>query len=243
MKETGLLKEPPPMADHTIVFSGVAMKYVRSNKNYLKMLRKTTRGKVNLWLDAAFGGWNKYFDHIFTVAKPHGSPKYVHVGYGADPKYCYPEQKERAVFLDSLMWGKYQGRYDKLYALYQKVLPALDLKVYSPIPVYNKSPRLPWPKMQEVRRKCHYFCVTQLGGFGLARIEAATCGSLIVQPRLLYKPALTVKLKMKVWNTREDLIKILETKTDVKAIRKRALEHTWDKAVGRIIKTLDGGSR
>lgn len=241
MKEKGLLKEPPPMADHTIVFSGVAMNYVRKSKDYLKVLRKTTRGKVTLWLDAAFGGWNKYFDRIFTVAKPYSSspPHYVHIGYGADPKYCYPEQEERAVFLDSLMWGKYQGRYDKIYTLYKKVLPTLDLKIYNPIPVYNKSPRRPWPKMQEIRRKCHYFCVTQLGGFGLARIEAATCGSLIVQPKLLYKPALTVNLKMKIWNTPEDLIKILETEVDIETIREKALEHSWDKAANKMIKILE----
>jgi len=240
VKGRGLLERPPPKADHTIVFSNIAMNYVRSNPAYLKMLRKTTRGTVDLWLDAAWAGWDRYFDYIFCVAKPYSSrpPQYVHGGYGADPRYLYPEQEEKAVFLDSLMWGKYKGKYDKIYKIYTEVLPTLDLKVYSPVPVYNKSPRLPWLEMQAVRRKCHFFCVTQLGGFGLGRMETATCGALVVQPKILNRPWLNVDLTMEIWDTQEDLIRILEALVDVAAIRKKALEHTWDKAAGRVLKVL-----
>ena len=237
-----LLTNPPPKADHTIVFTNLAMNHVRSNPAYLKMLRKTTRGTVDLWLDASWAGWDKYFDYIFCVAKPYHTPPtpYIHVGFGADPRYLYPEQKEKAVFLDSLMWGKYNGKYDRLYKLYEDVLSDLDIKVYSPVPVYNKTKRLPWLEMQEIRRKCHFFLVTQLGGFGLGRIEAATCGSLIVQPKPLYRPWLSIDVEMEIWSTREDLVKVLEAPVDVGAIRKKALEHTWDKAADRMISVLEG---
>jgi len=240
VKERGLLEGSPPIADHTIVLSNIAMNCVRSNPAYLKMLRKTTRGTVDLWLDAAWAGWDRFFDYIFCVAKPYASrpPQYVHGGYGADPRYLYPEQEEKAVFLDSLMWGKYEGKYDSIYRLYEKILPELDVKVYSPVPIYNKSPRIPWLKMQAVRRKCHFFCVTQLGGFGLGRMETATCGALVVQPKILDRPWLNVDLKMEIWNTSEDLIKILEAPVDVEAVRKKALEHSWDKAASRILNTL-----
>ncbi len=237
-----LLTNPPPKADHTIVFTNLAMNYVRSNPDYLKMLRKTTKGTVDLWLDAPWKGWNKYFDYIFCVAKPHRTPPtpYIHVGFGADPRYLYPEQTEKAVFLDSLMWGKYHGKYDRLYKLYEDVLSDLDIKVYSPVPVYNKTKRLPWMEMQEIRRKCHFFLVTQRGGVGLGRTEAATWGSLIVQPKLLYRPWLTIDVEMEIWSTREDLLKILEAPVDVSANRKKALEHTWDKAANRMINVLEG---
>ncbi len=217
------------------------MNYVRSNPDYLKMLRKSTLGTVNLWLDASWAGWDRFFDYIFCVAKPFPSQpsQYIHVGFGADPRYLYPEQKEKAVFLDSLMWGKYHGKYDKIYKLYEEVLDELDIKVYTPVPVYNKTKRLPWAEMQEIRRKCHFFLVTQLGGFGLGRIEAATCGSLIVQPKSLYRRHLSIDVETEIWSTRKDLIKILEAPVDVGAIRKKALEHTWDKAADRMISILE----
>ncbi len=242
VKGRGLLEKPPSKADHTIVFSNLAMNYVRSNPAYLKMLRKTTRGSVCLWLDASWAGWERFFDYIFCVAKPYGGrpPQYVHGGYGADPRYLYPEQEEKAVFLDSLMWGKYKGKYDKIYKLYEEVLADLEIKVYSPVPVYNKSRRVPWLEMQAARRKCHFFLVTQLGGFGLGRMETATCGALVVQPKTLDRPWLNVDLKMKIWSSPEDLIKILEAPVDVAAIRKKALEHSWDKAAGRVLQTLSG---
>ncbi len=237
-----LLTNPPPKADHTIVFSALAMNYVRSNPAYLKMLRKTTRGTVDLWLDASWSGWDQYFDYIFCVAAPYASrpPQYVHVGYGADPTHLYPEQDERAVFLDSLMWGKYEGKYDKIYKLYEEVLSNLGMKVYNPNPTYTGSRRLPWLEMQAIRRKCHFFLVTQLGGFGLGRIEAATCGSLIVQPRPLYRRRLTIDVEMEIFSSCRDLIRILEAPVDIEAIRKKALEHTWEKAADRIIRVLKG---
>ena len=237
-----LLTNPPPKAAHTIVFTNLAMNAVRSNPDYLKTLRKTTKGTVDLWLDAAWSGWDTYFDHIFCVAKWRCSPSspYIHVGFGADPRYLYQEQEEKAVFLDTLMWGKYEGRYDKLYELYEEVLADLDIKVYNPVPTYTGSRRLPWLEMQAVRRKCHFFLVTQLGGFGLGRIEAATCGSLIVQPKRLYRHRLTIDVEMEIWDTREELVKILEAPVDVEANRKKALEHTWDKAADRMIQVLEG---
>jgi len=240
--ERTLMENPPPKADHTIALSNIAMTRARDNRNYRAALRDSTRGELCLWLDASWVGWDNIFDHIFTVVPPFPgrSSKYLHVGYGADPAYLYPEQREKAVFLDSLMWGKYDGKYDYLYKLYTDVLQTIDLEVISPVPVYNKSRRLPWLEMQAERRKCHFFCVTQLGGFGLSRMEAATCGSLIVQPKKLYREEYTVDLNMKIWNTREDLIEILSSEVDVEANRLKALEHSWDKSASIIMKALEG---
>lgn len=237
-----VLEQPPPKADHTIVFSNHAMTRARDNPQYLSALRKTTQGKLALWLDFSWKNWNHYFDHVFTVAHPlPGSPaKYVHVGYGADTRYLYPEQEEKAVFLDSLMWGFYNNNYDPIYRIYEEVLPTLDVKVYSPVPIYNKTPRVPWLEMQAARRKCHFFLVTQLGGFGLGRIETATCGALVVQPKKLNKPHLNVDLTMEIWETREDLIKILESEVDIEAVSRKARTHSWDKAASRLLRVLDG---
>lgn len=237
-----LLEQPPQVADHTVVFSNHAMTRARKNPKYLSALRKITRGKLTLWLDASWMGWDQYFDYVFTVARPHqGKPsRYKHVGYGADTRYLYPEQEEKAVFLDSLMWGFYNRNYDPIYKIYVEVLPTLDVKVYSPVPIYNKTPRVPWLEMQAARRKCHFFLVTQLGGFGLGRIETATCGALVVQPKKLNRPHLNVDLTMEIWSTREELIKILESEVDVEAVSRKARLHSWDKSASRLLKTLEG---
>ena len=228
-------------ADHTIVTSGMAMKFAREMPHYLKVLRKTTNGKLTVYLDADYKEWEKYFDIIFTVVEllPITSRTYYrYVGWGADPKYCYPDQDERAVFLDSLMHGYYDNKFNKIYDIYKKTLSALDLKVYNPWPRYHGSVRLLWYQVQELLRKSHYYCCTQLGESGLTRIEAATCGALLVVPRPLYRPRTMASLEHRIWDTEDDLIKILKTKTDPQAIRKKALAHSWDKVASRILKTL-----
>ena len=119
VKDWSVGKVMPPKADHTIVFSNVAIKQVRRDGVYLKNLRESTSGKVTLYLDADFPGWQKWFDYVFTVVEPHqkNSKQFIYAGWGADPGYCYREQGEKAIFLDSLMWGWYNGNYDRYYKI------------------------------------------------------------------------------------------------------------------------------
>jgi len=251
-----------PRADHTIAISGRSMLMLRGTasggkeyskaikkkcRSYRSAVKKATRGKIAIYLDADYSGWAEYFDHVFTLVnpKPKASKKYVYAGWGADPEYCYPQQsgpkRPRAVFLDSLMYGYYDNKYNKIYDIYKKTLPKCGLRIYDPIPKYHGIKRIRWTEMQKILGKCHYYCLTQPGEGGLTRIEAATCGALLVAPRAFSKLRSISSLEHKIWDTKEELVNILLTTTDVKAIRKRALEHSWDKVAGRIIDTLERG--
>ncbi|MBA7489836.1 hypothetical protein ES702_00370 [subsurface metagenome] len=242
----------PPKADHAIIVSGKARSRWQRLSAYRKRIRKTTKGKVALYLDADFSGWHAVFDYVFTVVKPvRKNPRYVYAGWGADPKLFYPGQKEKAVFVDCLMYGKYGGRFNKIYDVYRKVfsLPKKlvmegnpinkninGIKLFMPLPVYKN--RIYWPQMQETLRKCHFYCCTQLGESGLTRIEAATCGALLVVPKPLYRPRTMASLDHAIWSTRKELEKILKRKTKPKQIRKKALKHSWNLVAKRIIKRL-----
>jgi len=230
------------------VISNIAMNFVAGTHkavrgrtpSILSQLRKATKGKITIYLGADYPQWFQYFDHVFTVVKPRSkNPKCVYAGWGADPKYCYPDQDEKAVFLDSLMYPFYGGKFNGIYDIYKKVLPTLGLKIYDPWPTYHGSKRLQWTQVQDILRKTHFHCCTQLGESGLTRIEAATSGALLVVPRPLYMPRTMASLEHRIWSTKEDLIKILKTETDPEAIRKKALQHSWDKVASRIIQTLD----
>ena len=247
VRDRDLLTNPPPEADHAIVISNIAMNFVAGTHkavrgrvpSILSQLRKATKGKISIYLDADYPQWFKYFDHVFTVVKPQSKdPKCVYAGWGADPEYCYPDQDEKALFLDSLMYEFYKGRFNPIYDIYKKVLPSLDIKVYDPWPTYHNSVRLLWTQVQDILRKTHFHCCTQLGESGLTRIEAATSGALLVVPRALYKPRTMASLEHKIWSTEEELIKILTTETDPTNIRKKALAHSWDKVASRILETL-----
>ena len=246
-------------ADHTIAISGISMLMLRGTgkggkeyseavkkkcRSYRGAVEKLTSGKIAVYLDADYSGWAEYFDHIFTVVKPRANAhkKYVYAGWGADPEYCYPQQsgptRPRAVFLDSLMYGYYDGKFNKIYDIYKKTLPTSGLKVYNPIPKYRGSKRLKWTEMQKIFRKCHFYCLTQPGEGGLTRIEAATCGALLVVPRAFSKLRSVSSLEHRVWDTKADLVRILRTKTNPKTIRRKALAHSWDKTASRILKAL-----
>ena len=203
-------------------------------------IRKATKGKMTLYIDADYPQWFRHFDYVFTVVKPyHGmDTKCVYAGWGADPEYCYPDQDEKAVFLDSLMYEFYDGKFNSIYDIYKNTLPELGLKTYNPWPTYHGSKRLTWTQVQELLRKTSYYCCTQLGESGLTRIESATCGALLVVPKALYKPRTMASLEHRIWSTKEELIKILEMETNQEAIRRKALNHSWDRAASRILKTL-----
>ena len=136
------------------------------------------------------------------------------------------------------MYEFYGGKFNKIYDIYKETLPKLRLKTYNPWPTYHGSKRLRWTQVQELLRKTHYYCCTQPGESGLTRIEAATCGALLVVPRPLYKPRTMASLEHRIWDTKADLVKILKTETDPETIRKKALEHSWDKVASRIINVL-----
>ena len=248
-----------PRADHTIAISARSLVKLRGTdrggkeyseevkkkcRSYRIAVEKITSGKIAVYLEADYFGLAEYFDHVFTVAKPraNASEKYVYAGWGADPEYCYPRQsgpaRPRAVFLDSLMYGYYGGKFNKIYDIYKEILPKCGLTVYDPIPKYHGIKRIKWTEMQKILGKCHYYCLTQPGEGGLTRIEAATCGVLLVVPRAFSKLRCISSLEHRVWDTEADLVKILKTKTNPKAIRKKALAHSWDKVAERILETL-----
>ncbi len=256
VRDHDLLEKSPPNADHTLVISGTAMYYVAGSPKTMRRypalrgktptirnkVKKATKGKIAVYLDADYPQWFEHFDYVFTVVKPRKHPKCVYAGWGADPEYCYPKQDEKAVFLDSLMYKFYGGRFNKIYDIYKETLPALGLKTYNPRPTYHGSKRLPWTQIQDMFRKSHYFCCTGLGESGLPRIESATCGALLVVPKPLYRPRTMASLEHKIWDTKADLAKIRTTETDPEAIRKKALVHSWDKVAARILATLKAGA-
>lgn len=246
-----------PKADHSIVISGIAMKLIRDSEKSRKALRDSTTGKTSLYLDSDYAHWWELFDHVFTVVKPESKrPEYVYGGWGADPKYFYPEQNEKAIFIDSLMYNKYKGVYNTYYDVYRElfdipqqnlesgdrytgVAPKVGASIHMPLPTYDKRHFLIyWPEMQRIIRKCHYYCCTQLGESGLTRIESATCGALLVVPELLYRPRTMDSLECRTWSTRDELLDIISTDVDVKTNRGRALEHSWDKVAERMVKVF-----
>ena len=263
VRDRTIRKTAPPTADHSIVISAGAMRAIKGqNKQpgYYEKIRDNTTGKLTMYLDSDYGGWKPYFDHIFTVVVPQNNKNFIYGGWGADPEFFYPDQQERAVFVDSLMHNFYKGRYNKIYDILKEVfkipdhnletgdpltqtIPSLDMTLHMPIPGYNKRFKtIYWPEIQGIIRKCHYYCCTQWGESGLTRIESATSGALLVIPEELYRPRTMASLEHRIWRTKDELIDILMTKTDPKAISEKALEHSWDKVADRMLKVFEGKS-
>ncbi len=242
-----LLQLEKNIADHTLITSYRGYDLILREPRYYGKIRKFTRKKIVNYLCSDYhSGMSKhrvkYFDHILTQVKPYPNrhEKYVYVGWGADPEHCYPEKGEKAVYLDCLMHGYYKGKYDYIYDIYQKVLPRPDIKLIHPIPVYRGVKRMGWIEHQKLVRAAHFYCLTQPGEGGLTRIEAATGGALLVVPEAFSKLRIIQSLERRVWKNEEELIKILEKPFSVRAIRKKALEHSWEKTAKRIIKVLEG---
>jgi len=239
VKDSKLRRGHPPEAEHTIVISAAAIKYMIEEEGYAQRLRDSTSGKLTCYMNTdglRSGAW--WFDHCFTQIEPRRKQpkKYICAGWGVDPSYSYPEQDEKAAFLDS----KILRRRDpmglrEIYRCYDDVLPKLGVRVYNPTPTYNRGKRLTYPDYQALLRKCHYFLCTQLGDGGLNRLEAAACGALLVVPAKLYVKKTMRMLNHEVWRTEVDLIRVLGESVDVEANRGRALEHTWGKVVNRIL--------
>lgn len=243
VKGVKLKEENPPETDHTIVVSSASLGYMITVPTYAQRLRASTTGKLTCYMNTdELRGGERWFDRCFTQIEPReGRPeKYVCVGWGVDPEYSYPEQDERAAFLDSkvLHLPNIRGL-QKVYEGYDAVLPKLDMKIYNPVPVYNKSPRLPYPDYQAVLRKCHYFLCTQFGDGGLNRLEAAACGALLVVPAKFYRKKTMRLFNHVVWYDEKDLVEALNEEVDIEANRRRALEHRWEYVVKRMIKLLE----
>lgn len=237
----------PTIADHLIITSRGGYSRILGVPGYYEKLKEITKKKITLFLcsdyyTGRFRQLPKYFDHVFTQVQPktHLKPKYVYTGWGADPEYCYPEKKEKAVYLDSLMYGYYGGRYDHIYEIYEKTIPKLEIKLYHPLPRYKGTKRTGWLTHQKLVRASHFYCLTQPGEGGLTRLEAATGGALLVVPEAFSKLRSISGLERRVWKTEEDLIEILETPFSARIIRKKALEHSWEKTVDRILTVLEG---
>lgn len=242
VKGVKLKKENPPETDHTIIISAASLGYMITEPAYAQRLRASTKGKLTCYMNTdELRGGERWFDHCFTqIQVREGRPeKYVCVGWGVDPEYSYPEQDEKAAFLDSkvLHLPNIRGL-KKVYEGYDNVLPKLDMKIYNPVPVYNKSPRLPYPDYQAVLRKCHFFLCTQFGEGGLNRLEAAACGALLVVPAKFYRKKTMKLLNHVIWYSEEDLVEVLNEPVDIEANRGRALEHTWSKVAERILDIL-----
>ena len=147
--------ESPPETDHTIVISAATLTYMMREEGYAQRLRDSTKGKLTAYFntDELRGKAAQWFDYCFTQIEPRdGRPeKYIHVGWGVDPSMSYPEQAERAAFYDSKLMGAIWGRWpEKIYRVYDSVLPTLDLKIYNPVRVYNSSTRLPYSDYQAI---------------------------------------------------------------------------------------------
>jgi len=243
VRESKILTEMPPKADHTIIISSVAS-YLQKDVEYIQKLKSSTAGKLTCYMNInKLKIGDRRFDYCFTQIEPRSRrpKKYVCVGWGVDPHYSYPDQNEKAAFLDSkvLYSQRMEKKARKVYQIYDSVLPKLDMKVYNPVPIYNESERLPYLDYQAILRKCHYFLCTQFGEGGLNRLEAAACGALLVVPAKLYRKRTMQLLNHRLWHTKEELIEVLNEDVNIEANRQRALEHRWEDVVKNIVGVLE----
>ena len=248
-----------PEADHSIVISGFVMKAIRDDPALHQKVRDATKGKMTLYLDSDYAHWWKLFDHVFTIVEPvRLEAQYVYAGWGSDPSIFYPDQDDKAIFIDSLTYEKHKGRFNDIYndikdifhiseeqlegkkpVIHQTTVDGMEITVYLPIPSYRGN-MVPWSEFRHIQRKCHFYLCTQLGEGGLTRIESAKCGSLLVVPKPLLRTRTMDSFEHVVYETKQELIEILKKKTNPQAIRKKALEHSWDKVVKRMLPYLGG---
>lgn len=234
-------------------------------KAYCDRIYNSTRGKTTLLIDNNYQYWDRYFDIVFTVANPafpldplsdafhkrYGRnsksklwihpEKYVYAGWGADSEYCYPDKNEpKTIFVDGYETStKYYNRCKKWYVIIDRVLDSLtDAKTHR-IYDYSGGKRHPWTTFQRMLRESHFYIDPQLGATGLTRIEAATCGCLIVSSKAMYGAWALDPLESACWKTEEELREILNRKTNPQLIHERAKVQTWDEVAKRIVAGLN----
>lgn len=230
----------PPVADNALLI-GRATNMLKQPQ-YLKNLKSATREKITNYLDWDFNLWYR-FDVTFTVVPPKkASERFVYAGWGAPAKYFYPDQQEKTLFFDRLRLVHLKKLYKtnkQLLQTIERVLARTHAKIY-----VNNHARS-WMEMQQILRRCHYHvdcvCECNICECGLTRIEAATCGALLVVPKFLYlKGQKTLNpLEYALWETEEELENILDRKTNPHAISMKARKQTWKKAATRIMNTLE----
>lgn len=235
-------------------------------KRFCDRIYKTTRGKVTMSIDSNFSFWDRYFDKVFTIAPPrfpvdpsskkfsrrYGKDskakywiypeRYVWIGWGADPEYCYPDKNEqKTIFIDYYEVNPvYAEKCRKWYDIYDCVLKTLsDVKIHDNRVRPKLSERLPWPQLQKLFRESHFSIDPQLGVGGLTRVESSMCGCLLVTSKAMYAKWAMDPLETATWETEEELREILSRETDPERIHKRARVQTWDKVAKRIIRSLN----
>jgi len=234
-------------------------------KEFCDRIYNSTRGKTTLLIDSNFSYWDRYFDIVFTVATPtfpldptsedflrrYGKEsenkyflypeKYIYAGWGADSDYCYPGKNEqKTIFVDGYETStKYYNQCKKWYTIIDRVLKSLtDAKTHR-IYDYSQGKRNPWPIFQRMLRESHFYIDPQLGATGLTRIEAATCGCLIVSAKEMYGAWALDPLETACWETEDELREILARETKPQRIHERARVQTWNKVAKRIIAGLN----
>ena len=228
-----------PICDHTIVTAGWSMKQIRKGEEYKRIIKENTRGKVCVYLDADLTQYDKWFDLVFTVVRPltSSSDSYVYAGWGVNPDLLFIEEEGPWIFLDSYCSDlPGYGKMEPYYEIYDQVMSE---KLYfdQPIRQYTKL-RLKWYQMRPFIRRAHHYCCTQLGESGLPRLEASYCGAILVVPDIIYKERTFGDLEYRTWSTKKELKQILLEVPDREAIRKKAMNHTWEKVVTRILNAL-----
>ena len=233
-------------------------------KTFRERIHKTTRDKVTMYIDSNYIYWDGYFDRVFTITPPtfpiepksdqfvrtYGKEsskklwinpeRYVYAGWGASPEYCYPDKNDRkTIFIDSYERGASFEKIKNWYEIYDRVFDSLtDVKIHDYRGYIPTTKRLPWPKLQNVFRKSHFYVDPQLGVSGLTRIESAMCGCLLVTAKPMFQSWSMGQLKTATWETEEELRKIFDSKTNPAQIHEKVKDITWDKVAGRIVTEL-----
>jgi len=238
--------EKMPVAEHTLVIAAAAVNNLRNDHKYLDKVRSKTKGKLCMYLDSDYAGYDLIFDRIFNVVQPrpiHGknNHKYVYAGWGSDPKRFKPEKPdELTMFVDAYRKEWEDPKYKWIYDIIDEVMQETDLRVLHPIHHHYSQTRVYWTDMAKMFNESHFFLCTQgPAESGLPRIESATAGCLLVVPELLYMERTMGTLEHRIWRTKDELLDILKDMPDTKKCRRKALKHSWGRTVNRILEELE----
>lgn len=193
-----------------------------------------------------------------------GKTKYHHMGWSAEPEYCYPEPSDIfTIFIDH---GHYAGTdYTHLFMVALKELNAKhnfrafiqtnqgveqwDFNNDWHNETYERENKIPWRTMMEYYRQSDLFCLTHLESAGLSSIESAMCGAKLIVPELngrsfLHRGLLKAPIDyVHVDCSKEAIIKALDRIFSDGVDKKRNYEaikatNSWDLAAERINKAL-----
>lgn len=230
-----------PAADVTIVISNIGFKRAQRDLAWHKKLQEVTAGPLCLWLDSDFGNWQGVFDRVLVVnRRTKRNPKLFRwVGWAADPDVCKPYKNGNRVFVDPYMYGFYGNAFNDIYDQIKQVLKQLENCSYvQPVPQYNRG-RVSWIQVTAEFCRCTHYLITQPDYWGWTNIEAATAGAQLVVHKRLDRPATwPTRLSHVLWETPEDVKRILETPVDAQANRDVALRNTWPDVVKRVLEAV-----